>query len=84
MPQCTLVSGNPYALSASTIAIVSSADGKRVAVQIPRGAVVQVLAGPTEGNRLIEVRWDGKDCEIFTIDLQERGQAVRAAGPLPF
>jgi hypothetical protein len=39
---------------------------------IPAGAVVKVIDGPLDGNRLVDVDWEGKAVMMFTTDIRER------------
>ena len=64
---------------------IGCADGKRVAVTVPSGAVIKIVSGPTSGDdRMVHALWDGKVVMMFTIDVIERGtevSATRAATP---
>jgi hypothetical protein len=52
---------------------------------IPEGGIVEITDGLTAGSRSIQVQSDGKVCEMFTVDLRDRGEAVQSAGGrLPF
>jgi hypothetical protein len=78
--------GKHYRLNAPTIALVRH-DAKNLATTIPAGGVVEIMKDPAETGRTTPVRWDGKDCEMFTIDLRERGEEVKAGSAgdqLPF
>lgn len=45
---------------------------------IPKGAIVAVVAGPLDGERMVDVAWNRKTVTIFTQDLRERGQLIWA------
>jgi len=48
-------------------------DGKRVAVTVPTGAVIKVVSGPTgDGDRLVDVVWDGHTVTMFAFDVTVR------------
>ena len=63
--------GNTYRLQTSTLAIFTYDDGHKIPIMIPEGAMVEVL-GEMNGNRLIDVIWEGKPVLMFTIDLRNR------------
>ena len=65
-----------YRLNSDTIGILSE-NQRRVAVTIPRKAVVTVINGPLERNRLVDVMWDGETITIFTDDLRARGELMK-------
>ncbi len=66
--------GQRYRLNIPTLAIIQH-DGLNCPTTIPNGAVVKVISGPLDGNRLVDVMWDGKTVMMFTTDIRER--AVR-------
>jgi len=48
-------------------------DGKRVAITVPTGAVIRVVSGPTgEGDRLVDVVWEGHTVTMFAFDVTDR------------
>ena len=53
----------------------------RTAVTIPKDSTVTVVAGPLDGERLVDVTWDGKTFMIFGQELRERGELVDGAKP---
>jgi hypothetical protein len=63
--------GQRYRLNTPTLAIIQH-DGQNCPTTIPDGAVVKVVAGPLDGNRLVDVMWDGKTARMFTTDIRER------------
>jgi hypothetical protein len=68
--------GERYRLHAPTLAILTTSEGKRIPVTVPKNAVVTVKAGPLDGTRLIDVEWDGETLMMFTVDLRERGARI--------
>jgi hypothetical protein len=79
-------SGQRYRIKTPTIALApGDMAGRKVAITIPEGGIVEITEGPIDGSRSLRVRWEGKECEMFTQDLHERGEAVKSAGDrLPF
>ena len=67
--------GQTYSLNSAIFAI-HTVDGERTATMVPQGAVVTIQEGPMNGNRLIDVLWDGKLVMMFVIDLKHRGTLV--------
>jgi hypothetical protein len=67
-----MLTGKKYQLRAETVAI-DVMDGKRVAVTIPSGAVIKIVAGPQHNDRLIDVLWDGRVVQMFAVDVEARG-----------
>lgn len=56
-------------------------DGRRVAITLPRGAVVKVVAGPTsDGDRLVDVISEGRVVTLFAFDLTVRGTEIKDPG----
>ena len=71
-----LTHGKRYRINAPTIALAPDAKGRKFAVRIPEGAIVEVVDWPIEGSRSLDVRWNGRTCEMFTQDLCERGEEL--------
>jgi hypothetical protein len=44
--------------------------------------VVEIVNGPLDGNRLLDVQWEGKAVMMFTADIRERGERLRTATEL--
>jgi len=70
------MTGERYRLHSPTLAIMTTAEGKRIRLTVPKNAVVTVKAGPLDGTRLIDVEWDGELVMMFTLDLRERGARI--------
>jgi hypothetical protein len=71
--------GESYRLKSETLGI-STTDRSRTAVIIPKDSIVTIVAGPFEGERLVDVIWNGKTIMLFAQDLRERGELVDGAG----
>ena len=53
-------------------------DGNRVAVTVPTGALIKVVSGPTgEGDRLVDVVWEGRTVAMFAFDVTVRGTEIK-------
>ena len=73
------MSGQSYRLKTPTLAILTLEDNHKIPMTIPQGGIVQVTAQDINGNRLLEVTWEGKAILMFTTDLRERGEVVASA-----
>lgn len=63
--------GYSYRLKLPTLAILK-VDGQSSFTTIPSGAVVRPIAGPLNGGRLVDMKWDGKAVMMFASDIRER------------
>jgi hypothetical protein len=68
------VLGYSYRLKIPTLAIIKL-DGQNHPTTVPSGAIVKMINGPLNGNRLVDMTWDGKTIMMFASDIRER--AVR-------
>ena len=69
--------GRSFRLKTPTLGILSiDSNGHRIPVTLPLHAVVTVEAEPLDGNRLVDVLWEGKTIMMFTQDLRERGEEI--------
>ena len=68
-----------YRLSRDTVSLETNGSQKRI-VRIPQNAVIEVFKarqGP-EGKPMSRVFWEGKTLEMFTEDIQSRGEVIIA------
>jgi hypothetical protein len=72
--------GISYRLNAETLGILSKAQ-QRIVVLIPYNAVVTVVNGPLNGNRMVDVMWEEKLVMIFVEDLRARGELMKLTLP---
>jgi hypothetical protein len=68
--------GQHFRLSRSATAIVQR-DARHVAIMIPEGAVIEVIAGPFNGTRLMDARYEDELIMMFTDDMQDYTELVR-------
>jgi tricorn protease-like protein len=71
--------GERFRMKNPTLAIMTQ-DGAKIPVMIPKGGEVEVFDGPLNGNRLVDVRWDGKTVMVFTNDVRDRGERLETVG----
>ena len=64
-----------YRIKSPTMAILSS-EAERTWATVPVGAIVSISEDPREGDRLIDVIWNGKRYVMFAQDLRDRGEPV--------
>jgi hypothetical protein len=61
-----------YRLKTPTLALLED-DGRHVARTVPAGAIVAV-DGKSDGDKLIEVQWDGQKLMMFVQDFRSRAE----------
>jgi|HubBroStandDraft_3_1064219.scaffolds.fasta_scaffold772889_1 hypothetical protein len=54
---------------------IAQRDSRNTAIVVPEGAVIEVLGGPFNGVRLMDVRYDGEIIMMFTDDMLEHTDA---------
>jgi hypothetical protein len=77
-----MLSGKLVRLRTAIVALETS-DGKRIAVTVPVGGIIEIIRGPLpEGTWLVDVRWDGRLLEMFAEDVKDCGEEItdRVAG----
>jgi hypothetical protein len=68
-----LVVGKFYRLNQPTIAIVEDSEGRETAIELPATSIVKLVELESMRNTAT-VEFDGKNCAVFTVDLQNRCQ----------
>lgn len=46
------------------------------AESVPIGSIIEIPIAPGEGNRTVDILWDGRRLMMFVNDLQERSQEI--------
>jgi hypothetical protein len=64
-----------YRINDSTIAMFQEEEGYK-ARTVASGTVVEVSDGPIDGDRLVDVIWDGRNVMMFTQDLRSRAERI--------
>ena len=65
-----------FRLKTATLALDTS-DGKRIAVTVPVGGIIEVMRRPLLENMwIVDVRWNGRVLVMFAEDVQERGKEI--------
>jgi len=66
-----------YRINNPTIALFEQ-DGRHVADTVPAGAVIEINSDTFDGDKLLEVVWNGKPVLMFTQDLRKRAEPAKA------
>src|SRR5579871_1480834 len=69
--------GKLYRLTREAMAIAQR-NSRNVAITIPKDAVIEVIGGPFNGTRLMDVRYDGEMILMFTDDMETHTELVKA------
>jgi hypothetical protein len=51
-------------------------EGRHFAILVPEGAIIEVLNGPFDGTRLMDVRYEGELVMMFTDDMETHTDRV--------
>ena len=68
--------GKLYRLTREAMAIAQR-NSRNVAITIPKDAVIEVIGGPFNGTRLMDVRYDGEMILMFTDDMETHTELVK-------
>jgi hypothetical protein len=68
-----MFAGKRYRLQTPILAVNVDAHVRSSTVKLPIGAILEVVSGPTDGDGMMDVRWDGRTVAVFSIDLNVRG-----------
>ena len=60
-----------YRVRETALAILSTG-GERIPVTLPINAILILVDGPLDGDRLVDVTWEGKTLMMFTQDMRDR------------
>jgi hypothetical protein len=71
--------GQRLRLTRSAMAIALREE-RHVAIMIPEGAVIDVMDGPFNGSRLMDVRYEGEMIMMFTDDMKTHTELIKAEG----
>ena len=59
---------------------IEQRDGRHVAMLVPEGAIIEVMGGPFDGTRLMDVRYNDEMIMMFTDDMKTHTELVNAEG----
>ncbi len=57
---------------------IAQRDSRNVAIMVPEGAVIEVLGGPFDGVRLMDVRYNDEIIMMFTNDMETHTEVIQA------
>ena len=81
-----MLHGQHFRLTRAAMAIAQR-DERNVAIMIPEGAIIEVMAGPFNGARLMDVTYKDELIMMFTDDMQDHTELVTmeavGAKPIP-
>jgi hypothetical protein len=63
-----MIIGQRFELTSATRAVETVA-GECVLLTVPAGAVVEVVCGPIDGDKAVQVDWNGRTVAMFAADL---------------
>src|SRR5207248_2526615 len=72
----SMLTGKRFELRIPAVAI-DTVEGKRVAVTLPNGAIIRVVAGPSGSDRLVDIECEGRPLVMFALDVRECGMEIR-------
>ena len=58
---------------------IAQRDSRNVAIIVPEGAIIEVLGGPFDGVRLMDVRFEGEIIMMFTNDMEHHTEPIKAS-----
>jgi hypothetical protein len=67
--------GERFRLTRAAMAIALRAE-RHTAIMVPVGATIELLNGPFDGTRLMDVRYEGEIIMMFTDDMETHTEAV--------
>src|SRR6185295_6527649 len=70
-----MLTGQRFKLRKSALAI-EIVNGTRFQITIPTRTILKVIAGPIEGDPMVDVLWEGKRVGMFAVDLITRGTEI--------
>ncbi len=65
-----------YRMNNPTIALFEQ-DGHHVADTVPAGAIIEISRVALDGDKLLEVVWNGRPVLMFTQDLRKRAEPAK-------
>ena len=73
-----MLTGKRYRLENPTLAL-EIIDGRRSAITIPRGGIINVVSGPEHHgeDRTVKVLWNSKTVTMFAVDIEMRGTRIK-------
>ena len=76
-----MFTGKRFRLTASILAVNVADHIRSSSINIPVGAILEVMSGPTAGDGMMDVLWDGRTVAVFSVDLNVRGTEILSSVP---
>jgi hypothetical protein len=57
---------------------IAQRDSRNVAIMVPEGAIIELLNGPFDGVRLMDVRYNAEIIMMFTNDMESHTEPMPA------
>jgi hypothetical protein len=57
---------------------IAQRNSRNAAIMIPEGAIIELLNGPFDGVRLMDVSYGGETIMMFTNDMEHHTEAIKA------
>ena len=73
-----MFTGKRFRLTTPILAVSVEDHIRTSSINIPVGAILEVVSGPTDGDGMMDVLWDGRTVAVFEIDLKVRGTELLA------
>jgi len=70
-----MLTGQRFKLRKSALAI-EIFNGIRLRVTIPARTILKVIAGPIDGDQMVDVLWEDKRVSMFAVDLITHGTEI--------
>lgn len=70
-----MVIGQRFELASATRAVETVA-GECVLLTVPAGAIVEVVCGPVDGDKAVQVDWNGRTLAMFAADLDRSARVL--------
>lgn len=67
--------GDKFKIVIPTLGIMSE-DGHRIPITVPKNAVVEVVSGLVNHERMVDVEWEDHIVMMFAQDIRERTETV--------
>lgn len=73
-----MLSRRRFELTHSTLALSREPSGQQKWLNVPAGARIYVISGPNTGEdeKMVRVRWEGRQLAMFAIDVTSDGIEV--------
>ena len=75
----SMLTGKRFRLERATLSIEIT-NTRPTAFTVPAGSIVKVLSGPSDGDGLVNVAYEGRKLQMFAVDVSGRGTEVADSG----